>query len=264
MDYIFNLVRKKVILDFLNSFKYQVNLHNIMNKKVIIFGLILLSLFLIGCGEKGPVCNSPYIVMGNGCCLDKDSNSICDKDEGLSAEKDKEELKSTAELFAVYYEAGDYEKLYDMSTPERRSQRSKGDFIKLANQKFGKDGAYGLEYRDALIDGEKGYVTYYESYLGEESISPKYYFKNVEGDWYFNGFTLAFMFGCFKEAECIENEYLLDACQETCVEQDQRLRPESEKKFRCYKNSCSCVCWDDEKESGTVTEPDIKFVHQDE
>ena len=27
------------------------------------------------------VCNKPYILVGNDCCLDKDGNSICDKDE---------------------------------------------------------------------------------------------------------------------------------------------------------------------------------------
>lgn len=28
------------------------------------------------------VCNKPYILVGNDCCLDKDDNGICDKDEG--------------------------------------------------------------------------------------------------------------------------------------------------------------------------------------
>jgi hypothetical protein len=228
--------------------------------------LIILLIFLVGCSKapEGPICNPPYMVLGNDCCLDKDSNSICDKDEGLSEEKDEEELKKVAEMFAVHYEAGDYGEIYEMSTPERRSQRSKEDFIKLSNQIFGKDGSSGLEYRDALIDGNKGYVTYYTSFYGEQSITEKYYFQNVEGKWYYNGFTLAFMFGCFEELECTANEYLLDACQQTCGEQGNRLRPEEDKKFRCYQNSCSCVCWDDEKDSGTITEPDMKFVHQDE
>ena len=29
-----------------------------------------------------PECNKPYILVGYECCLDKDDNAICDKDEG--------------------------------------------------------------------------------------------------------------------------------------------------------------------------------------
>ncbi len=41
---------------------------------------ILVALILI-CGCSGIVCNSPYILVGKECCLDKDDNRICDKDE---------------------------------------------------------------------------------------------------------------------------------------------------------------------------------------
>ena len=39
-------------------------------------------------------CNKPYIKVGNECCLDKDDNGICDKDEiptETKTEKPKEE-----------------------------------------------------------------------------------------------------------------------------------------------------------------------------
>ena len=57
---------------------------------VLILGLIIL---LSGClNFSGPskdkdkiVCNEPYIRIGNECCLDKDSNKICDKDEKMDS-----------------------------------------------------------------------------------------------------------------------------------------------------------------------------------
>lgn len=40
--------------------------------------LILIILLLVACG---PVCNPPYILNGKDCCLDENSNQICDDDE---------------------------------------------------------------------------------------------------------------------------------------------------------------------------------------
>lgn len=38
--------------------------------------------FLIGCGQTQEViCNKPYILVGNDCCLDQNENKICDNDE---------------------------------------------------------------------------------------------------------------------------------------------------------------------------------------
>ncbi len=42
--------------------------------------LILLSLFLASCISQN-VCDEPYIFFENGCCLDKNSNSVCDEHE---------------------------------------------------------------------------------------------------------------------------------------------------------------------------------------
>ncbi len=50
----------------------------------IIFGLLVFALFLVnGCdeGQTNVVCNSPYIKVGTECCLDQNSNNICDSDE---------------------------------------------------------------------------------------------------------------------------------------------------------------------------------------
>jgi hypothetical protein len=41
--------------------------------------------FLLVCGcVSGPVCDKPYIHVGSDCCLDKDDNRICDRDEATT------------------------------------------------------------------------------------------------------------------------------------------------------------------------------------
>lgn len=42
------------------------------------------------------VCNKPYILVGSSCCLDKDDNSICDKDETV---EEKNGSGETAKLY---------------------------------------------------------------------------------------------------------------------------------------------------------------------
>jgi hypothetical protein len=56
-----------------------------------VLGFIILNLVLmVGCASQAPVqpaaqpavvCNAPYILVGADCCLDKDANRICDRDE---------------------------------------------------------------------------------------------------------------------------------------------------------------------------------------
>lgn len=48
---------------------------------LLVLGLILCLFLISGCGEQKLVCNKPYIQVGTNCCLDKDDNSICDKDD---------------------------------------------------------------------------------------------------------------------------------------------------------------------------------------
>jgi hypothetical protein len=54
-----------------------------MNK--ILFALVILSVIMLaGCSKPAAVvCNAPYIQKGTECCLDRNSNNICDSDEGV-------------------------------------------------------------------------------------------------------------------------------------------------------------------------------------
>ena len=54
--------------------------------KTILLSLVMLGLLIAGCtipqlSGSEVVCNSPYIRVGTSCCLDKNSNAICDSDE---------------------------------------------------------------------------------------------------------------------------------------------------------------------------------------
>lgn len=62
-------------------------------KKVLLIGMALFSIFLLGCEgvdlskvgtediNKVIQCNKPYIRFGTSCCLDSNSNGVCDNDE---------------------------------------------------------------------------------------------------------------------------------------------------------------------------------------
>ncbi|MBN1645327.1 hypothetical protein JW851_04830 [Candidatus Woesearchaeota archaeon] len=52
-------------------------------KKLIILASALAILLLVGCVPQEPsvVCNLPYTQVGNKCCMDLNSNGICDSDE---------------------------------------------------------------------------------------------------------------------------------------------------------------------------------------
>lgn len=75
-------------------------------KKLIIIILLFMAIFIAGCSQadlgkinlssvskedinKVIVCNPPYIRYAAECCLDKNNNSICDRDEVVTSEEKK-------------------------------------------------------------------------------------------------------------------------------------------------------------------------------
>ncbi|MBS3162739.1 hypothetical protein J4467_02340 [Candidatus Woesearchaeota archaeon] len=59
-------------------------------KIIILAGWILGLLFIAGCSNE-ITCNAPYILVGESCCLDSNSNSICDSDEIITETTKSEE-----------------------------------------------------------------------------------------------------------------------------------------------------------------------------
>jgi hypothetical protein len=64
-------------------------------KYMIIF-LILIMFVLSSCGGNSIQCDKPYIRVGTACCLDRNDNSICDKDEAAVAEPQAESQQPKA------------------------------------------------------------------------------------------------------------------------------------------------------------------------
>jgi hypothetical protein len=60
-----------------------------MEKYLLILGLLSIfsTLVIVGCTEPAVTCNYPYIKVGTSCCLDSNSNNICDNDEPAKEEK---------------------------------------------------------------------------------------------------------------------------------------------------------------------------------
>ncbi len=59
---------------------------------VLLLSLTAVLLLLTSCSSGNKVtCNDPYILVGDSCCLDKDSNGVCDSDEekNVSCEEQK-------------------------------------------------------------------------------------------------------------------------------------------------------------------------------
>ena len=58
-------------------------------KKMLMVGIVFLLLFLAACSKsekKELVCDAPYIHHGSECCLDQNSNKVCDNDESASVQ----------------------------------------------------------------------------------------------------------------------------------------------------------------------------------
>lgn len=66
-----------------------------MKLKYLFILLVVFSLFISGCGET--VCNKPYILVGNDCCLDQNDNFICDNDENLNFSNGEEQTTNNLE-----------------------------------------------------------------------------------------------------------------------------------------------------------------------
>ncbi|MFH0862892.1 MAG: hypothetical protein V1875_07690 [Candidatus Altiarchaeota archaeon] len=51
------------------------------SRAIALVGIVAI---LSGCLTENPVCNTPYILVGNGCCLDENGDNICDRDKPVT------------------------------------------------------------------------------------------------------------------------------------------------------------------------------------
>ena len=123
-------------------------------KKIIFSLLVLLVLVVSGCenidisklsdedlgriAEKAIVCNEPYIRFGTSCCLDKDSNSICDRDERELTEEEEEKEDEIVEETELE-EVGE----------EEEEEEAEG-----CNDECSSDSCSGFDYTECLMKSD--------------------------------------------------------------------------------------------------------------
>ncbi|MEM5812694.1 MAG: hypothetical protein QW286_03175, partial [Candidatus Aenigmatarchaeota archaeon] len=49
--------------------------------RAALFAILISALVVCGCVQQPHTCEPPYIIKGNGCCIDNNNNGICDSDE---------------------------------------------------------------------------------------------------------------------------------------------------------------------------------------
>lgn len=143
-------------------------------------------------------CNSPYIKVGNSCCLDENSNNICDKDEEVEEEANIWELNrfsvdgGTLKDFIVCVSPGFK---YDFSN--LRSTSSENIEMALFHQYAGEPPGYGRlneYYRTAVLVVYTDYNTdFYDRYEGVTCEVEEYYdgdFNEVNTYKFSSGFPL--------------------------------------------------------------------------
>lgn len=60
------------------------------NTKIFLILMLFIVLFVSACTQNQQVvCNKPYTLVGNSCCLDKNDNKICDNDETTSGKNEE-------------------------------------------------------------------------------------------------------------------------------------------------------------------------------
>ena len=215
---------------------------NLKSIKIICFALFF-SLFIVGC-QQNVVCTKPYILIGNSCCLDKNNNGICDKDEQEEFQKNviataepKKEAETTALRFARTWEAKDWNPMYDLFTDDLKKLKSKERFVKAAAKLTSREKKYIIRLDEVRLDnGSTGYAYYTKSYTesAAERKEPAIKLVQNENEWkvetfikYFNACD-EFSKECCGNHLCEKNESVHSLnnyikCPSDCFELDSYL-----------------------------------------
>ena len=175
--------------------------------------LIIFAFLVSACSPQvktqQPVCNKPYILVGNDCCLDKDDNSICDKDEvALQKAKtfsiiDKQELaEKTALSFARVWEHKQWDVMYTMFTNSLRKQKTKEEFEKVMGfEETESNVVVRLDKVD--VENESTSYAYYSiSSALFDTKAPSMKLQWEDNDWKVDSFATYFLTTALPLAEC--------------------------------------------------------------
>ena len=115
-------------------------------------------MFVLGGCQQKIMCNKPYILIGNSCCLDKNDNKICDNDEMEQFQKNetaavdlKKPAETTALRFERAWEAKDWSPMYDLFTDNLKKLKSKERFTKIATRLSSGEKPYIIRLNDVKV-----------------------------------------------------------------------------------------------------------------
>ncbi len=180
-----------------------------VNYKLMVRVLALFLITLSSCTPKEVTCNSPYIKVGASCCLDQNSNNICDKDEikdtsqkieakeqpNITTEKavDKKELaEKTALRFARYWEKKDWGNMYDLFITNLKNLKSKERFVKIMNRDYDFP-SVSMRLDKVEIDNESIAFAYYTAETALAGIKTQATQLEWDGqEWRVNAFAIHF------------------------------------------------------------------------
>lgn len=184
-----------------------------MKREALIIAFLFMAMLITACSTQQPVCNKPYILVGNDCCLDKDDNSVCDRDEEELTQKaerkpsiDQEELaEETALSFARAWEREDWSSLYDFFVDELKELRTEERFANAMNKK--EEGSNIVVRLDKVEIADEN--TAYAYYTGSSSIfdikAPAMKLEWLDKGWKVNAFSSVFNSCDEFESNCCGN-----------------------------------------------------------
>ncbi len=148
-----------------------------MKKDDILLVILIILLVVVGCGQQTTekICNSPYFEYQTGqCCVDQNSNSICDTDEQqqeLDTVTDSNvEVEEFAEKIVYYMSNAECDTLYNYLYSPYKENTTEGNFTGVCNYLI-----YELSFK--LDKVTKIEDNLYSAYI---NIVSKDYFETME------------------------------------------------------------------------------------
>ena len=225
--------------------------------------LLTIALFLSACTTSNNYevsssdfsCPEQYLQMGMGCCLDVDSNNVCDADDVHLDDLDERALEKTAKDVARFIEKKDPHKLYTLLPDNKKQMLTQEEFAKRYHQVYPGSFMDSIAYHTLRVDGDKGYVTYFVtlSQEFEKRISQTHYFVKTNSGWKYDDLDNVFYAYCQEDKEGADCGGILlgDECEQACLQTGYTFK--EKQGYACKGSVCQCPC-------GSIPESEKRVV----
>lgn len=217
-----------------------------MGKRKIFYLLgILLLVFIIGCTPQKVVQEIPEEKIEH--IQTPQTQEVEVKEITKTQEKPQQEtesLENAAKKYLLYVEEGRLLEIYEFLTTKRKAalHNNQAEFARRYLTFYDEIPIYRLLYRDSVVDGDVGIVTYRVVYprLNMPFIEDDVwvaYFRLEDGKWKFDGYSRE-IYGFCNIADDCSGATLGEACSETCGESGY-----VHDGYTCEDNKCKCRCY---------------------